>query len=380
MAKKRNWSKYNEDNVEYVEPLLSQVLPVANLPDDFNGEPLDGMQYLFTVRRDSRKLPNTTRVPNPYEVKDKPPEFVVGSSNLKKSAIPLPSEEWRDIFVQRFKNFRKNSQQATVHVDLPINPNQKQIPDRKLRDEWWAFLSGRPEYDWNPPKKPKTISAKAQKRQGSYHHGQGMRAFGEEDDAYATVDSRETWQVNNEGEVELVSSESVVDSSVGRVEVAGVDVVVSAASTSTSTEQIGYKEREPTPALLRHIDHRYAMHLLMYFNHWISLHLEQPFPQSSHMSETHARWIFALLSRVEDHISADEASLLRNLARSCIALLKQHVEHPPTSPSDESPSPSMSTRMSDRSCWIILTAIIGTWAQRDLWMDAETALASIESR
>lgn len=27
-----------------------QILPVANLPDDFNEEPMDGMQYLFTVR------------------------------------------------------------------------------------------------------------------------------------------------------------------------------------------------------------------------------------------------------------------------------------------------------------------------------------------
>jgi Survival motor neuron (SMN) interacting protein 1 (SIP1) len=33
------------------EPLLGrQVLPVADLPDDFDGEPLDGAQYLFTVR------------------------------------------------------------------------------------------------------------------------------------------------------------------------------------------------------------------------------------------------------------------------------------------------------------------------------------------
>ena len=27
-----------------------QVLPIAKLPDDFDGEPLDGAQYLFTVR------------------------------------------------------------------------------------------------------------------------------------------------------------------------------------------------------------------------------------------------------------------------------------------------------------------------------------------
>ena len=29
---------------------LRQILPVANLPINFDGEPTDGMQYLFTVR------------------------------------------------------------------------------------------------------------------------------------------------------------------------------------------------------------------------------------------------------------------------------------------------------------------------------------------
>ncbi|KIO30269.1 hypothetical protein M407DRAFT_20733, partial [Tulasnella calospora MUT 4182] len=43
----------------------SQVLPVADLPEDFAGEPQDGMQYLFTVRRDAAALPNVTKVPNP---------------------------------------------------------------------------------------------------------------------------------------------------------------------------------------------------------------------------------------------------------------------------------------------------------------------------
>ena len=33
------------------EPSMGrQILPVAQLPDDFDGEPMDGMQYLFTVR------------------------------------------------------------------------------------------------------------------------------------------------------------------------------------------------------------------------------------------------------------------------------------------------------------------------------------------
>ena len=33
------------------EPILGrQILPVADLPEDFDGLPVDGMQYLFTVR------------------------------------------------------------------------------------------------------------------------------------------------------------------------------------------------------------------------------------------------------------------------------------------------------------------------------------------
>ncbi|KAI5116351.1 hypothetical protein M0805_003802, partial [Coniferiporia weirii] len=38
-----------EDSDE--EPTMGKRnLPVARLPDNFSGEPVDGMQYLFTVR------------------------------------------------------------------------------------------------------------------------------------------------------------------------------------------------------------------------------------------------------------------------------------------------------------------------------------------
>jgi hypothetical protein len=48
MPHKRKWDDL-EDSDE--EPSLGrQILPVANLPEDFEGEPIDGSQYLFTVR------------------------------------------------------------------------------------------------------------------------------------------------------------------------------------------------------------------------------------------------------------------------------------------------------------------------------------------
>ena len=39
------------DDSDEEEPMLGrQVLPVANLPESFDGVPMDGLQYLFTVR------------------------------------------------------------------------------------------------------------------------------------------------------------------------------------------------------------------------------------------------------------------------------------------------------------------------------------------
>ncbi len=43
------------------------------------------------------------------------------------------------------------------------------MPDKQDRELWWAFLSGKPETEWNPPKQPKQRKIKP-----------GMRAFREE--------------------------------------------------------------------------------------------------------------------------------------------------------------------------------------------------------
>lgn len=44
--------KYDEIDDSDSEELYfgKQILPIADLPDDFDGDPVDGMQYLFTVR------------------------------------------------------------------------------------------------------------------------------------------------------------------------------------------------------------------------------------------------------------------------------------------------------------------------------------------
>lgn len=124
-----------------------------------------------------------------------------------------------------------------------------------------------------------------------------------------------------------------------------------------------------------------AIHLLMYFAHWINLYLQQPDP-ASHPLESHARWMFALLSKVEDHISADDTSLLRNLARACLGLLQELIKKRTSAVKLEDsvgPNPEGDDQdtMSERACWIIVCTVVGVWAQRDLWTDAEDMLKTL---
>jgi len=110
----------------------------------------------------------------------------------------------------------------------------------------------------------------------------------------------------------------------------------------------------------------------MYFTYWINVYLKAPESNNYLPTESHARWIFSLLSRIDDFISADDMNLLRNLARACLALLEQIKQkgNPQLSASNSSPS----GKMHESSCWIIITLVADNWKQRDLWMDAEDGL------
>lgn len=117
----------------------------------------------------------------------------------------------------------------------------------------------------------------------------------------------------------------------------------------------------------------------MYFTHWINVHLQHPSNPLTAISVSHGQWIFALLTKIEDQLSADEMNLLRNLARACLGLIQMHrSKHARNNLVSEGSSvPVENTmHMSDASCWIIFAAIAGYWGQRDLWADAEATLAS----
>lgn len=116
-----------------------------------------------------------------------------------------------------------------------------------------------------------------------------------------------------------------------------------------------------------------ALHLLLYFTYWINLYLQAS--DSSYLpTESHGRWIFSLLSRIDDYISADDMHLLRNLARACLGLLKKLKQEKLLPQSDTALGSGSAGKMRESSCWIIITSIATVWKQRDLWIDAEDLL------
>lgn len=81
-------------------------------------------------------------------------------------------------------------------------------------------------------------------------------------------------------------------------------------------------------------------------------------------------------------MSADDMNLLRNLARACTSLLKELVrKRVKTRGMEELQVLDLANgeakSMGERSCWIIVSIIVGVWAQRDLWMDAEDSLCEL---
>lgn len=84
-------------------------------------------QCLPRYSRDARLLPHTTRVVNPYEIPDPPlPEapamLGVGATGEDRRNDMLPSEEWRETFLRRFKNFRKVRNLVQSRPRLPRVP------------------------------------------------------------------------------------------------------------------------------------------------------------------------------------------------------------------------------------------------------------------
>lgn len=115
----------------------------------------------------------------------------------------------------------------------------------------------------------------------------------------------------------------------------------------------------------------------MFFSFWITMRLEanpafdDGLVYQPPLCDNDSRWIFALLTRLDQELTSEQISTLRILARGCLSLLvgslkaKKRFE-PPEDPLIEA---------GRASCWMVILAIVSVWGQRDLWEEAESAVA-----
>ena len=299
----------------------------------------------------------------------------------------------------------QNLNQATIHVDCHHSGSRRKIlPEKKDRDAWWRFLAGYPESAWSPK------DGLARKRPGV---SRLMRASGHSTEAVIPGDATSLSDVQPGDESSSFLMPCSVDlpgnaprqsnSHCLRLSAESANPAPFAADPSISSEKVPEDQiehlspPEVTPSHLQEIDHvchlllnsvlfanspaqRMSIHLLMYFTHWINIHLQTLSNSLTTISVSHGQWIFALLTKIDDQLSADEMNLLRNLARACLGLIQMHrgeyAKRDAVSEGVSGPVGVGDTMlMSDASCWIVFAAIAGYWGQRDLWGDAEAVLA-----
>lgn len=94
------------------------------------------------------------------------------------------------------------------------------------------------------------------------------------------------------------------------------------------------------------------------------------------LTPLYARWIFSSLLFLDPHLSADQISDLRQLAKTCVKLVIWQVATGRIGADGRAVDDAQDEMR--RSAWMVHRAIAGGWAQKDLLQDAEDMFAQIE--
>ncbi|PWZ00429.1 hypothetical protein BCV70DRAFT_199709 [Testicularia cyperi] len=329
-----------------------QSLPVAELPADFDGVPLDGEQYLAVVRREAASGPNVFHAKhNPYataagsavstQLSDRASTLESGTSI--EAELQLPSKVWQQQFLAQYRNMRESLSNAPLER-VGCQPDRLPKPSNAVG--WYIWIHGKA-----PPDDQQ----------------RGCR----------NQRSSEAWKIK---------------------EPSGAQVL------RLSTDQI--------------------LGILEAFPFWLGHRIEVPdtlsqeYEQDSSASgrsvcqqpvlqPLHSRWLFALLAHLDSRLLSEQISVLRTLARACIAAValsrirrkalqsrkgSKSASTISSTDSNESENEveqalestgSNTRRLKDETtrleagAWMVLTIVAGIWGQSDLWDDALSDLRRV---
>ncbi|CDU21991.1 uncharacterized protein SPSC_00621 [Sporisorium scitamineum] len=310
-----------------------QSLPVAVLPDDFSGDPLDGEQYLAVVRREAAAAPGVFfAAHNPYAQStleasnlapppDAPTSITAIPSNDEDDRLIMPSTEWRTTFTRQFKNAREALSNPPLE---PVKLTRDDLPKITNTNAWYAWIHGRPP--------PPTSAEEAEKH---------------------------------------------------------------------SAKKYEWRIREPSASLLLRLSTEQMLALLEAFPYWIAHRVTIPDSQTKASERSggevlqplHARWLFALLLRLDGRLVSEEISTLRTLARACVAAItlsrirrkafrsrvrqqggeggaKAGDDNKNAVGIDGKEEEESKMRRDEAGAWMMIAIVAGVWGQSDLWEDA----------
>ncbi|SJX66610.1 uncharacterized protein SRS1_16832 [Sporisorium reilianum f. sp. reilianum] len=305
-------------STQHDESFGVQSLPVAILPEDFSGDPLDGEQYLAVVRREAAAAPGVFfAAHNPYAQPaleasksatppDAPTTSTTAPSSSVEDTLVMPTSEWRTTFTHQFKNAREALSNPPLE---PVQLTRDDLPKISNTNAWYAWIHGRPP--------PPTSAEEAEKH---------------------------------------------------------------------STKKYEWRIREPSASLLLRLGPDQMLALLEAFPYWIAHRITIPDSQTKAservggevLQPLHARWLFALLLKLDGRLVSEEISVLRTVARACVAAitlsrirrkaLRSRVAKEGGEAGDDGEEARM--RRDEAGAWMIIAIVAGVWGQSDLWEDA----------
>lgn len=159
-----------------------------------------------------------------------------------------------------------------------------------------------------------------------------------------------------------------------------------------SARKYEWRIREPSASLLLRLGTEQTLALLEAFPYWIAHRVTIPDSQSRRserlqgevLQPLHARWIFALLLRLDGRLVSEEISVLRTLARACVAAItlsrirrkavRSRVRPDEVGELGEGAGGTgdeeQRMRRDEAGAWMIIAIVAGVWGQSDLWHDA----------
>ncbi|GAA5895375.1 hypothetical protein JCM8208_005992 [Rhodotorula glutinis] len=390
--------------------LGSQVLPVAELGDDFAGDPEDGSQYLFLVRREAATHAKVLRVDNPYAAPASAPTTAAAAPSSR------PSDPWREVFVRNFQAARQRMLTAPIHSMPPVDPGI--FPPPRDEGAWRVFINGKR----SKPPKPAPVKPSTSKDTTMPTAGESSTVPPQSEDI-EMGDDLESAKAAILASLDLDAPEPAQ-----APKAAPAPSTVALTPTPAPPPQTPEYERLPqlpSPALLVAIPRPTLVHLLSHFHDWFVERIDAyedkinyvpstifappalrrrpgagaakakaaappppppkpaakpppaaaPRPPLPTAHESH--WILSVLTRLEQLLDGEDLSSLRLLAKTLASMaeVSEVAREKRIGAAGARPGGrSMQERLEDEEeaegrarCWMVVAAIAGVWAQADLW-------------